>query len=333
MNVESQPTALVGRKLGPYEILALLGRGGMGVVYVAEDTRLRRRVALKLLPQEMSDRPERLKRFRREAKTVAALSHPNIVTLHSVEDAEGFHFLTMELIEGETLAEAIPQQGFSLERAVDVAHALASALSAAHDRGVLHRDLKPSNVMVSPNGWVKVLDFGLAKLRPEDELTWIGGDGTSLLQTQEGKVLGTPSYMSPEQLRGQTADERSDIFSLGLVFYEMLAGRLPFSGETSAERIASVLRDAPRPLPELRPEIPSSVVRVVERCLQKEPDKRYQSALALREDLANLKRELEISKLIESGAISATRRAKASRLSPRSRRSATSPSWSSARCG
>lgn len=307
MNVESQPTALVGRRLGPYEILALLGRGGMGVVYVAEDTRLRRRVALKLLPQEMSEKPERLKRFRREAKTVAALSHPNIVTLHSVEDAGGYHFLTMELIEGETLAEAIPQQGFSPERAVDVAHALASALVAAHERGVLHRDLKPSNIMVSPSGWVKVLDFGLAKLRPEEELTWLGGDGTSLLLTQEGKVLGTPSYMSPEQLRGQPADERSDVFSLGLVFYEMLSGRLPFAGETSAERIASVLRDAPRPLPELRPEIPAAVVRVVERCLQKDPEKRFQSAVALREEIANLKRELEISKLIESGTIASAR--------------------------
>ncbi len=305
--MESQPTALIGRKLGPYEILALLGRGGMGVVYLAEDSRLRRRVALKVLPQEMSASPERLKRFRREAKTVAALSHPNIVTLHSVEEADGFHFLTMELVEGETLADAIPHDGFSVERAIDVAQALASALAAAHERGVLHRDLKPSNVMVAPSGWVKVLDFGLAKLRPEDELTWLGGDGTSLPLTQEGKILGTPSYMSPEQLRGQPADERSDVFSFGLIFFEMLSGRLPFAGDTSAERIASVLRDAPRPLPELRPETPPVVVRVVERCLQKDPEKRFAGAAALRDEIAALRRELEISKLIESGAIRQTR--------------------------
>ncbi len=314
MSPDSSPQRLIGRSLGPYTILSLLGRGGMGVVYLAEDSRLRRRVALKVLPQEMSANPERLKRFRREAKTVASLSHPNIVTLHSVEEADGYHFLTMELVEGRTLADVIPQTGLGTERAIEVAHALASALAAAHERGVLHRDLKPSNVMVVPGGWVKVLDFGLAKLRPEDEMTWIGGDGTSLLMTQEGKILGTPSYMSPEQLRGQAADERSDVFSLGLVLYEMLTGSLPFAGETSAERIASVLRDAPRPLPELRPEVPAPVVRLVERCLQKDPTKRFPSAAALRDELTNLKRDLEISKLIESGAIAAARpRRRASR--------------------
>ncbi len=220
---EPPPFPLVGRTLGHYEILSVLGKGGMGVVYLAEDQHLHRKVALKVLPLEMSTDPERLKRFRREAKTVASLSHPNVVTLHSVEEADGFHFLTMELVEGRTLNDEIPPGGLPLRRALDIAAALAGALASAHERGVLHRDMKPANVMVGPHGWVKVLDFGLAKLRPQDEATWIGG-GTSLVHTQEGKVLGTPSYMSPEQLRGQPAEERSDIFSFGLVLYEMLTG-------------------------------------------------------------------------------------------------------------
>ncbi|MBZ0089730.1 MAG: serine/threonine protein kinase, partial [Thermoanaerobaculia bacterium] len=288
------PSHLVGRTLGHYEILAVLGKGGMGVVYLAEDQRLHRHVALKLLPLEMSADPERLKRFRREAKTVASLSHPNVVTLHAVEEADGYHFLVLELVEGRTLNDEIPPGGLPLRRALEIAAGIAGALASAHERGVLHRDLKPSNVMVNPHGWVKVLDFGLAKLRPQDEATWMGG-GTSLVHTQEGKVLGTPSYMSPEQLRGLPAEERSDIFSFGLVLYEMLAGNLPFAGENSAERIAAVLRDPPQPLGVVRPDLPESVCRLVDHCLAKEIGKRPASAALVRDEIARIQRELEIS--------------------------------------
>jgi TolB-like protein len=298
------PFPLVGRTLGHYEILSVLGKGGMGVVYLAEDQHLHRKVALKVLPPEMSTDPERLKRFRREAKTVASISHPNVVTLHSVEEADGFHFLTMELVEGRTLNDEIPPGGLPLRRALDIAAALAGALASAHERGVLHRDMKPANVMVGPHGWVKVLDFGLAKLRPQDEATWIGG-GTSLVHTQEGKVLGTPSYMSPEQLRGQPAEERSDIFSFGLVLYEMLTGVLPFAGENSAERIAAVLRDPPQPLAAVRPDLPSGLCRLVERCLAKEVGRRPASAAEVRDEIARLQRELEISALMASGSMPA----------------------------
>ncbi len=303
MAQDTAPAALVGRTLGHYEILDVLGKGGMGVVYLAEDQRLRRKVALKLLPLSMSADPERLKRFQREAKTVAAFTHPNIVTLHSVEEADGFHFLTMELVEGRNLNDEIPPGGLPIRRALDIAGAMAGALAAAHERGVLHRDLKPANIMVGPRGWVKVLDFGLAKLRPQDEVTWIG-DKSSLIQTQDGRVLGTPSYMAPEQLRGQPAEERSDIFSFGLVMYEMLTGSLPFSGENSAERIAAVLRDPPEPLGAVRPDLPAELVRLVERCLEKNPDKRPASAAELRDELATIQRELEISALLSTPSLS-----------------------------
>ena len=314
MAQESPPTALVGRTLGHYEILDILGKGGMGVVYLAEDQRLRRKVALKLLPPGMSADPERLKRFQREAKTVASLTHPNVVTLHSVEEADGYHFLTMELVEGRTLNDEIPPGGLPIRRALDIAGALAGALAAAHERGVLHRDLKPANIMVGPRGWVKVLDFGLAKLRPQDEATWIGGK-SSLLQTQDGRVLGTPSYMAPEQLRGLPAEERSDIFSFGLVLYEMLTGSLPFAGENSAERIAAVLRDPPQPVSTVRPDLPDDLVRLVERCLDKEPERRPASAAVLRDELAAIQRELEISALLSTPSL-----ARVPASPPRSRR-------------
>jgi serine/threonine-protein kinase len=294
-------TPRLGGSIGHYELLAVLGRGGMGVVYLAEDRHLRRRVALKMLPPETAADPERLKRFRREAKTVASLSHPNVVTLHSVEEADGQTVLTMELVEGRTLSEEIPIGGLPLRRALEIGSALAGALAAAHGRGILHRDLKPSNVMIGPGGWVKVLDFGLAKLRPPDDATLVEGRGTSMLLTQEGKILGTPSYMSPEQLRGHTVDEKSDLFSLGLILHEMLAGTLPFAGQNSAERIAAVMRDPPAPLAVARPEAPPALVRLVEACLEKRVEARPASAAEVRDRLAAIQRELEISDLMQTG--------------------------------
>src|SRR5271169_2509678 len=214
-----------GTKLGPYEIQNSLGAGGMGEVYRATDTKLGRDVALKVLPAEMAQDPERLARFRREAKALAQLDHPNIVTIHSVEECDGVHFLTMQLVEGQSLDRLIPQGGLPVEQIVEFASALGDALAAAHEKGIVHRDLKPANVMVTNDGRVKVLDFGLARdvsASGETEATL-----TSAGPTQDGIVMGTPSYMSPEQLSGREIDHRTDIFSLGVLLYEMAAGTRP----------------------------------------------------------------------------------------------------------
>jgi Tol biopolymer transport system component len=264
----------------------------MGVVYLAEDTTLDRQVALKVLPPELAQDTERRARFTREAKAVAALNHPNIVTVHSVEEEDGVHFITMEFVKGKTLAEILPRQGLALDKFFDIGIPLADALAAAHAHGITHRDLKPANVMVSADGRVKVLDFGLAKAEPESSVR----GGTALPTqsvTQEGRVVGTPSYMSPEQAEGKTVDTRSDIFSLGIVFYEMLTGERPFSGGTAASIVSSVLRDTPRPIGELQPGLPRELVRLVHRCLAKDPIDRYQSAIDLRHSLEETKQDVD----------------------------------------
>src|SRR5580704_17888613 len=227
--------------LSHYHILAAIGAGGMGEVYRATDTKLGRQVALKVLPAEMARDPQRLMRFRREARAVAALNHPHIVTIFSVEEAEGVHFLTMELVEGQPLDRLIPEGGLPAGRIVDIATALAAALAAAHEKGIVHRDLKPANVMVTGDGRVKVLDFGLAK-----ELHPYNPDGATLTAagtTEMGVVMGTPAYMSPEQVSGRTLDHRTDIFSLGIILYEMASGRRPFQGGSSFELATAILRD------------------------------------------------------------------------------------------
>ncbi len=228
-----------------YRITSKIGAGGMGEVFRATDTKLGRDVALKVLPVEMASDPERLARFRREARTVAALNHPHIVTIFSVEEAEGIHFLTMELVEGQTLDRLIPVTGLSGDRIADVASALAEALAAAHEKGIVHRDLKPANVMVTNDGRVKVLDFGLAKEVRESEPN--DATMTSAGRTAVGIVMGTPAYMSPEQIAGRALDHRTDIFSLGIILYEMASGRRPFQGASSAELASAILRDTPRP--------------------------------------------------------------------------------------
>src|SRR5262245_60675386 len=238
---------VIGRILGHYEITALIGRGGMGEVYRARDTRLKRDVALKILPADMAADPVRLERFQREAETVAGLTHAHIVTLYSVEEADGVRFLTMELVEGQTLDALIPQDGMGLKQVFEIGTAVADALAAAHEKGVVHRDLKPSNVMIAKDGRIKVLDFGLAKLaqQPSDP----GVTLTSPI-TLEGTVMGTVPYMSPEQLRAREVDHRSDIFSLGIMLYEMASGRRPFAGDTNSDVTSSILRDTPAPLDE-----------------------------------------------------------------------------------
>ena len=287
---------MIGRTLAHYRILEKLGSGGMGDVYVAEDTKLSRKVALKVLPEEMAT-GERLSRFEREAKAIAALNHPNIVTVFSVEEAEGVHFITMELVRGKTLSELLPKNGFALSKFFDIAIPLADAVAAAHQEGITHRDLKPDNVMVGEDGRVKVLDFGLAK--PSGGFAATGGASELPTQakTQEGAIVGTLNYMSPEQAAGKTVDPRSDIFSLGIFFYEMLTGRRPFGGDTPAEVLSSVMRETPRPVQELRDDVPRELAKIVQRCLVKDLTRRAQNVLDIRNELEELKAELSSGEL------------------------------------
>ncbi len=277
-----------GTKLGPYEIQSPLGAGGMGEVYRATDTKLGRDIALKVLPAEMAQDPERLGRFRREAKTLAQLDHPNIVTIHSVEESDGVHFLTMQLVEGLPLDRMIPQGGLPVEQIFEIAEALADALAAAHEKGIVHRDLKPANVMVSNEGRIKVLDFGLAKDVRAANL----GDATltSDSRTQLGVVMGTPAYMSPEQTSGRPLDHRTDIFSLGAMLHEMATGRRPFEGNSSAELVSAILRDAPPSVTDIRPDLPSDLARIIRRCLEKDPRHRVQTARDVSNEFRDLAR-------------------------------------------
>ncbi len=230
---------MIGTTLSHYKVLEKLGSGGMGDVYVAEDTELGRKVALKVLPAEMAASEERRARFKREARAIAALNHPNIVTVHSVEEADGVHFMTMELVRGKTLSELQPKNGFALSKFLEISIPLADAVAAAHQEGITHRDLKPDNVMQSDDGRVKVLDFGLAK--PKAGLAADASDSALPTEnmTAEGRILGTLNYMSPEQAEGKPVDDRSDIFSLGIVFYEMLTGQRPFRGDTPASTLSA----------------------------------------------------------------------------------------------
>ena len=279
-----QPLTL-GRTLAHYRITAAIGEGGMGEVYRATDTKLGRDVALKVLPGEMAASPERLERFRREARALAALDHPGIVTVHSVEEAEGVHFLTMQLVAGQPLDMLIAEGGLQAARILEIATDLADALTAAHDKGIVHRDLKPANVMVTTDGRVKILDFGLARMGGPREAELAGSEGPTVLRTREGVVMGTIPYMSPEQVSGREVDQRSDLFSLGIMLYEMASGERPFLGDSSAELASAILRDAPRPLAERRRDLPATLLRAVERCLEKSAAERFASARELRDAL------------------------------------------------
>jgi eukaryotic-like serine/threonine-protein kinase len=270
-----------GQTLGPYEIVAPIGAGGMGEVYRAVDPRLGREIALKLLPPETAADPERLARFRREARAAAALNHPNVVTVYSVEESGGVHFLTMELVDGQPLQDLIPSGGLPVSRVIHLAIAIADAVAAAHAKGLVHRDLKPANIMLTRDERVKVLDFGLAK-----DLRAAGPDDATLAvhdRTMPGMVMGTPPYMSPEQLAGQAVDHRTDIFSLGVVIYEMTTGRRPFKGDSQAELAASILRD---PAPALtRADVPPPLAKLIGHCLAKSAADRVQTAGLLASEL------------------------------------------------
>ena len=282
-------------RLGTYEILGPLGAGGMGEVYRAKDLRLGREVAIKVLPSEVAASPERLVRFEREARTVAGLNHPNIVTLHSVEDESGIRFLTMELVEGQTLTALLTPGGLPLARLLELAIPLTDALAAAHGRGIVHRDLKPGNVMVTGENRVKILDFGLAKVerdrdpRSDHPL----GSTVEFSLSEAGQILGTIPYMAPEQIRGQAVDARSDLFALGVILYELSTGMRPFMGGTPSDVSASILRDTPAPLGEFRPDLPHDFERIVASCLEKAPGDRTQTAMEVCSELRALHRAVE----------------------------------------
>jgi len=260
----------------------------MGEVYRATDTKLGREVALKVLPAEMAASAERLERFRREAMTLASLDHPGIVGVYSVEESDGVHFLTMQLVEGESLEQLIPEGGMPLDRLVEVATALAEALAAAHDKGIIHRDLKPANVMVTPEGRVKVLDFGLAKIAGPQSNDLLGSEMETALHTREGVVMGTMPYMSPEQVAGREVDELTDVFSLGVLLHEMATGERPFRGLSTAELSSAILRDTPTAAGELRGDLPVEMDAVISRCLEKKPSARFSSMREVHEALRGL---------------------------------------------
>ena len=292
---------MIKETLGHHKILDKLGAGGMGEVYLAEDTTLKRQVALKVLPPDLAANQELLERFQREAEILAALDHPNIVHVYSVEQDEGTHFLTMELVEGKPLSNLIPKGGMTLERIFDLATPLADALATAHEKGIIHRDLKPANIMVTDEGRVKVLDFGLAKLWQEVEAPLSTEQPTEPL-TAEGRIIGTMPYMSPEQLEGKEIDARSDIFSLGVLLYEMGTGRRPFKGDSPASLISSILKDTPRDVDEIRESLPHHLGRIIQHCLRKEPQLRFQTARDVRNQLTELREELDFaSKLDKAG--------------------------------
>ncbi|HSF99931.1 MAG TPA: protein kinase [Vicinamibacterales bacterium] len=287
------PEKVIGRRLSHFEITARLGKGGMGEVYLAHDLNLDRDVALKVLPPELADDTEHLTRLVREAKALAALDHPNIVTVFSVEEADGVRFLTMAYVEGRSLDAVIPDGGLTIAQLLDFAVPLADALRAAHERGIVHRDLKPTNIIVDNEGRLRVLDFGLAKRElPAAEVGQATTRAFSGQMTREGTILGSYPYMSPEQAEGRLVDGRSDLFSLGIVLYEMACGQRPFAGSTGVSLITAILRDTPAPLGERRPDLPQRFVEIVSRCLEKDRNRRYGSALDLRNDLDDLRRAL-----------------------------------------
>src|SRR5687767_9674517 len=253
---------LTGRRIGVYEIQTLLGAGGMGEVYRARDTKLGRQVAIKILPHAFTSSPERLARFEREARILAALNHPHVAAIYGVEEAEGLHAIVLELVEGETLADRLVGGPVPVAEALAIARQIADALDAAHEKGIIHRDLKPANIKVTPDGVVKVLDFGLAKAAIDE----LEGPAVTVGNTQEGTILGTAAYMSPEQARGHAVDKRTDIWAFGCVLYELLTGQVAFAGETVSDTIAAILGQAPD-WGALPPTTPPLVRRLLQRCL------------------------------------------------------------------
>ncbi len=290
---------LIGQSFLHYSIIRRLGSGGMGVVYEAQDAQLDRRVALKFLPAEMAHDSQLLERFQREARAASALNHPNICTVHAIEQHQGRPFIVMELLEGQTLAEKMNRQPMPMETLLPLAAQIADALESAHAKGVVHRDIKPANLFLTDRGQLKVLDFGLARIsqgpempQPEHGATQAIGSGL----TSPGVAVGTISYMSPEQARGQLVDARTDIFSTGTVLYQMATGVLPFQGDTSAVIFDAILNRDPAPAGEVNPALPADFVRILDKCIEKDRNLRCQTATELKTDLNRLRRDLESSR-------------------------------------
>ena len=289
---------MIGTRVSHYNVVRSLGAGGMGIVYEAEDLHLGRRVALKFLPPALSDDPESLERFRREARAASALNHPNICTVYAIEQHEREHFIVMELLEGQTLAQLLSVQGFGVLPLLDAAIQIADALESAHAKGIVHRDIKPANIFVGQRGQVKVLDFGLAKVEQALRQTGaaLGGPTETMARgdlTMPGTAMGTVAYMSPEQARGQLTDARTDLFSLGTVLYQMSTGVLPFQGDTSAVVFEAILNRDPRAATKVNAQLPAAFERVLDKALEKDRELRYQSATELKTDLIRIRRDLD----------------------------------------
>jgi len=290
---------LVGQTLSHYKILKQVGAGGMGIVYEAEDSQLGRRVALKFLPPEMAQDGQLLERFQREARAASSLNHPNICTIHAIEQHEGRHFIVMELLDGETLAKKMNGKPIEIDRLLPLAIEIADALESAHAKGIVHRDIKPANLFLTERGQMKILDFGLAKVSQEERglgATVGRAETVGAELTSPGLTVGTISYMSPEQARGALVDARTDLFSTGTVLYQVATGQLPFPGETSATIFDAILNRDPRPANELNPVLPPDFVRILAKTLEKDRNLRCQTATELKTDLARLKRDLESGK-------------------------------------
>lgn len=280
-------------QLGPYKILSRLGAGGMGEVYRAKDSRLGRKVAIKVLPQHLADDAHALARFEREAKVLAALSHPNILAIYDIGRDQGISFAVMELLEGETLRSQIAHSALATDLSLEIAVAIAQGLAAAHSKGIIHRDLKPENIFITFEGRVKILDFGLARM----ERGWTSENRTSAVTaaptTQEGVIIGTLEYMSPEQVRGLTLDCRSDIFSFGCILFEMLTAKRPFSRSTPPDTLVAILKDPPIRIDESSRTIPAKLNSVILRCLEKNPEERFQSVPELSDELRSISESMQ----------------------------------------